>query len=115
MLVKQYGELLRRDDLVALGHERTDLFSVRVVGEHHHDAITAGSRGEVRVAIGQQRLTFVWIGTQHEQRNGLASRVAGGLRVVLRAMFSTGRCSALTDVRSARYRIRRSAMDADDN
>jgi hypothetical protein len=40
----------------------------------HPDAITAGSRGEERVASGQQRLALVCIGTQHEQRDGLAGR-----------------------------------------
>ena len=59
-------------------HELTDLLPVRVVGEQHLDAITAGSRGEERVADGQQRLAFVWVGTQHEQRDGLAGRVLHG-------------------------------------
>jgi hypothetical protein len=75
VLVEECGELLRREDPVALGHELTDLLPVRVVGEHHHDAIMAGSRGEERVANGQQRVAFVWVGSQHEQRNGPASRV----------------------------------------
>ena len=43
VLVEQCGELLRREDPVALGHELTDLLPVRVVGEQHADAITAGS------------------------------------------------------------------------
>jgi len=74
VLVEQCDELLRREDPVALGHELTDLLPVRLVGEHYHDAIMAGSRGEERVANGQQRLAFVWADTQHEQRDGLAGR-----------------------------------------
>ena len=50
LLVEQCGELLRRQDPVALCHELTDLLPVRVVGEQHRDAITAGARGEERVA-----------------------------------------------------------------
>jgi hypothetical protein len=64
-----------REDPVALDHELPDLFPVRVVAEQHPDAITAGSRDEERAANGQQRLAFVWIGTQHEQRGRLAGRV----------------------------------------
>jgi hypothetical protein len=64
----------RREDPVALGHELMDLLPVRVAGEQHPDAITAGSLGEERAASGQQRLAFVWVGTQHEQRDGLAGR-----------------------------------------
>jgi hypothetical protein len=75
VLAEQCDELLRREDPVALGHELTDLLPVRLVGEHHHDAITAGSRGEERVANGQQRLAFAWADTQHEQRDGLASGI----------------------------------------
>src|ERR1017187_6551563 len=74
VLVEQCGELLRREDPVALGHELTDLLPVRAAGEQHPDAITAGSRGEERAANGQQRLAFVWVCTQHEQRDGLAGR-----------------------------------------
>jgi hypothetical protein len=63
-LVKQCSELLRREDPVALGHELPDLLPVRVVGEQHSDAITAGSsRGEEGAANGQQSLAFVWVGT----------------------------------------------------
>ena len=69
-MLAECGELLRREDPVTLGYELTDLLPVRVAGEHHHDAITAGSRGEERVANGEQRLAFVWAGPQHEQRNG---------------------------------------------
>jgi hypothetical protein len=43
VLVEQCGELLRREDPVALGHELTNLLPVRVVGEHDHDAISASS------------------------------------------------------------------------
>jgi MFS family permease len=74
-LVEQFGELLRREDPVALDYELTDLRPVRVVGEQHPDAITAGSWGEERAASGQQRLAFLRAGTQHEQRDGLAGRV----------------------------------------
>ena len=59
MLVEQCSELLRREDPVALGHELTDLLPVRVLGEQHPEAITAGSRGEERATNGQQRLAFV--------------------------------------------------------
>jgi hypothetical protein len=52
VLVEQCGEFLRREDPVALDYELTDLLPVRVVGEQHPDAITAGSRGEERVASG---------------------------------------------------------------
>src|ERR1700728_2764651 len=64
VLVEQSGELLRREDPVALGHEFTDLLPVRVVGEQHPDATTTGPRDEERVADGQQRLAFVWVRTQ---------------------------------------------------
>jgi hypothetical protein len=40
------------------------------------DAITAGSRGEERVANGQQRLAFVWAGTQRQQRWRSGGRLA---------------------------------------
>ena len=40
-LVEQGDELLRREDPVAFGHELVDLLPVRVVGEHHTDAIAA--------------------------------------------------------------------------
>ena len=66
VLVEQRGELLRSEDAVALGHKLTDLLPFGVVGEQHRDAITAGSRGEERVPNGQQHLTFVWVGAQHE-------------------------------------------------
>jgi len=59
VLVEQCDELLRREDPVALGHELADLLPVRVVGEHHRDAILVGSGGEERLADGQQRLAFV--------------------------------------------------------
>ena len=72
---RECGELLGRQDPIAFGHELADLLPVRIVGEHHPDAITAGTRGEERVADGQQHLSFVWVGTQHEQRDGLAGRV----------------------------------------
>ena len=62
-LVKQRGELLRREDPVALGHEFTDLLPVRAVGKQHPNAITAGPRGEEWPANGQIRLTVVWVGT----------------------------------------------------
>jgi len=75
LLVEQRGELLRRQDPVAFGHELADLLPVWVVGEHHPDAIAARPRGEERVAGGQQHLALVWIGTQHEQRDGLAGRI----------------------------------------
>src|SRR5580658_2608252 len=65
VLVEQRGELLRREDPVALDHELTDLLPVRVVGERYHDAITSGSRGEERVANGQQRVALLWVGPQH--------------------------------------------------
>jgi hypothetical protein len=52
VLVEQCGEFLRREDPVALDYELTDLLPVHVVGEQHPDAITAGSRGEERVASG---------------------------------------------------------------
>ncbi len=51
MLVEECGELLRREDPVALGYELSDLLPVRAVGEQHHDAITAGSRCEERVRL----------------------------------------------------------------
>src|ERR1700722_7948336 len=41
--VEPCGELLRREDPVALDHELTDLRPVRVVGKQHPDAVTAGS------------------------------------------------------------------------
>jgi len=63
VLVEKCGELLRREDPVALGHELTDLLPIGVVGEPHHDAITAASRRKERVAIGQQRLTIVGVDT----------------------------------------------------
>jgi len=59
-------------DAIALGHELTDLLPVRVPGEQHPDAITAGPRDEEGMADGQQRLAFVWVRTQHEQRDRLA-------------------------------------------
>ena len=62
LLVEQRGEFLRREDPVALGHKFTDLLPVGVMGEHYPDAATAGSRGEERVANGQQRVAFVWVG-----------------------------------------------------
>jgi hypothetical protein len=75
VLVEQCGELLRREDSVALDHELTDLLPVRVVGEQYRDAIMAGSRSEERVADGQQRPAFLRVGPQHEQGNGLAGWV----------------------------------------
>src|ERR1700744_2426448 len=66
-LAEQCGELLRREDPVALGHELTDLRPVGVVGEQHTDAIAARSRSEVRVTGRQQRVAFAGAGPQHEQ------------------------------------------------
>src|ERR1700722_13118707 len=53
-LVEQGGELLRREDPVAVGHELADLLPVRVVGEQHTDAVTAASRGEEGVARSEE-------------------------------------------------------------
>ena len=78
VLVELGGELFRSEDPVAVGHELADFLPVRVVGEQHPDAITAGSRGEERVANRQQRLAFGWAGTQYEQRDGLADRADCG-------------------------------------
>ncbi len=60
-LAQIYGRVrhLRREDPVALGHELTDLLPVRVVGEQHHDAITAGFRGEEGMTSRQQRIALI--------------------------------------------------------
>jgi hypothetical protein len=71
--VEERGELLRCESPVALGYELTDLVPVGVVGEPSSDAVATGARGEERVADGQQRIAFIWSGTQHEQRNGDSS------------------------------------------
>ena len=62
--VGMFGTLLARPSrqVVAVGHEVMDLLPAGVVGEQHRDAITAGSRGEERVANGQAFLAFVWAG-----------------------------------------------------
>ena len=73
LLVEQCGELLRREDPVAVGHELTDLLPVGVVGEQHPDAITAGSRGEERVADRQQCVAFVWVARNTSSGTGLPS------------------------------------------
>jgi catechol 2,3-dioxygenase-like lactoylglutathione lyase family enzyme len=73
-LAEQLGELLRRDDPVALGHELTDLRPVGVAGKQHHDAVTVVSCGVERVPGGQQRLPFLRVGPQYQQRNGVAVR-----------------------------------------
>jgi catechol 2,3-dioxygenase-like lactoylglutathione lyase family enzyme len=74
LLAEQRGELFRRDDPVAFGHELTDLRPVGAAGKQHHDAVTVGSCGVERVAGGQQRLPFLCSGPQHQQRNGFAGR-----------------------------------------
>jgi hypothetical protein len=58
------GTLLARPSrqVVAVGHDLTDLLPAGVAGEQHRDAITVGSRGEERVADGQAFLAFVWVG-----------------------------------------------------
>ncbi len=43
VLVESCGELFRREDPVALGHELMNLLPVGVVGEQDPDAIPAGS------------------------------------------------------------------------
>ena len=74
-LPEQSAELRWGDSPVALGHEFSDLFPVRIAGEKDPDAIAASSsRSEERVADGQQRLAFVGVGTQHDQGDGLAGR-----------------------------------------
>lgn len=70
VLVEQLDELRRCQDPIALGDELTDLFPVCVVGEKYPNAITAASRGELRLTNRQQRLAIVWVGTQHEPARG---------------------------------------------
>ena len=72
LLVEPSSELLRRQSPVALDHEFPDLLPVSVGRDPHPDAITAGPGQEERVADRQQRVAFVWVGPQHEQRSGLA-------------------------------------------
>src|SRR6185437_10787537 len=57
-LIEQCGELLRRQNPIALGHKLADLLPIRVVGEKNANAITASSRRKERVADGEQRLAF---------------------------------------------------------
>jgi hypothetical protein len=51
VLVEQRGELVRREDPVALGHELTDLLPVRVVGEQHHDATYRRNAARTAAAV----------------------------------------------------------------